>query len=179
MWGSNHVWQKCSSCTHDSTSVSRLSFYRHGVDTGCLGHFIHCTHALITSSAKCPGLPQTKHLRAFAFAFAFASGLLFAFVAFTFALVLAFYFGLLTFALVDCADVHVNWATIIPSFFRAHVTLDSQDHFLAVGANFFGMQPKMLLQLWRRLFHQRCSLHVVVELLARDPLVFTYHLLPL
>ena len=42
----------------------------------------------------------------------------------------------LTFALVNCANVHVNWASRIPSFLRAHVTLDGQDHLSCTQCQF-------------------------------------------
>ena len=54
-----------------------------------------------------------------------------------FAFAFAFAFGM-TFALADCANVLGNQASRMPSFLRAHETLDSQDRSLAVGANFLG-----------------------------------------
>ena len=57
--------------------------------------------------------------------------------------------------------------------------LDRQNYFLVVCANFFGTQPKMFLQLCRRLLMQCRRLHGLVQLFARDPLVLTRNLLPL
>ena len=62
-------------------------------------------------------------------------------------------------------------------FHRANPSIASIT-FLLVGANFFGTQPKMFLQLWRR-FHQHCRLHCLVHLLARDSLELAHHPLSL
>ena len=143
---------------HRTQRVSRFFNYKHGCrHWSCLGHFVHYTNAVITVFGKMSTFATNETL---------AECLRILVV--------------LRLPLADLCPCWLHqWASRIASCLRANVTLGSQEHFLVVGANFLGTQPKMFLQLCRRFLQQRCSLHGVIQLLARYPNLFSHHLLPL
>ena len=106
-------------------------------------------------------------LVASSFVFAFAFGLTFAFAAYASSCALALPFWL------QCP------CQLGDLILRAHEALDWKGRFRIVCAPILGTQPKMFLQLWRRLLNQCRRVQGLVQLFARDPLVLAHNLLRL